>query len=96
MRSRDEDLQDKMEKYRDQLERLMQSLQECEEKLTGFEIQEDYHAADLRKELLSLRKVLGEEKRRSNGDSAKLGELQSLLGTALKSYTETVEHAKQV
>jgi len=25
------------------------SLEECEKKLNGFEIQEDYHAADLRK-----------------------------------------------
>lgn len=80
MRFRDEDLHDKMEKYRDQLERLMQSLQECEEKLTGFEIQEEYHAADLRKELVNLRKVLGDEKRRSNSDSTKLNELQNLLG----------------
>ena len=36
---RDEQLMDKMEKYRDQVERVTISLQECEEKLTGFEIQ---------------------------------------------------------
>ena len=38
-----------MEKFRIQCERLSSSLDECEKKLTGFEIQEDYHAADLRK-----------------------------------------------
>ena len=70
--------------------------QECEEKVTGFEIQEEYHAADLRKELVNLRKVLGDEKRRSNGDSNKLTELQSLFGAAMKSYNEAVEHAKQL
>ena len=59
LRNRDENLQDQMEKYREQLDRLMQDLQESEDKLTGFEIQEEYHAADLRKELVNLRKVLG-------------------------------------
>ena len=39
MRYRDEQLADKMEKYTDQIERVTMSLQECEEKLTGFEIQ---------------------------------------------------------
>ena len=39
---RDEQLMDKMEKYRDQVERVTISLQECEEKLTGFEIQVVY------------------------------------------------------
>lgn len=38
-----------MEKYRIHCERLSSSLDDCEKKLTGFEIQEDYHAADLRK-----------------------------------------------
>ena len=38
-----------MEKFRIHCERLSSSLDECEKKLTGFEIQEDYHAADLRK-----------------------------------------------
>ena len=40
-----------MEKYRIHCERLSSSLDDCEKKLTGFEIQEDYHAADLRKVL---------------------------------------------
>lgn len=94
VRIRDENLQDKMEKYRDLLDRLMQSLQECEEKLTGFEIQEEYHAADLRKELVNIRKVLGDDKRRSNGDGSKLAELQALFASALKAYNETIDSAK--
>ena len=96
IRNRDENLQDKMEKYRELLDRLMQNLQESEDKLTGFEIQEEYHAADLRKELQNLRKVLGDEKRRSNSDTNKLSELQSLFGTAIKAYNEALEHAKQL
>lgn len=96
MRFRDENLQDTMNKYRDQLERLMQNLQECEEKVTGFEIQEEYHAADLHKELVNLKKVLGDEKRRSNSDSNKLTELQALFANSMKSYNEAVEHAKQL
>jgi hypothetical protein len=39
LRFRDEQVKESMEKYRDQLERVTRSLQECEEKLTGFEIQ---------------------------------------------------------
>ena len=70
--------------------------QECEEKVTGFEIQEEYHAADLHKELVNLKKVLGDEKRRSNSDSNKLTELQALFANSMKSYNEAVEHAKQL
>ena len=51
IRSRDEQVMEKMERFQDHLDRMTQSLHECEQKLTGFEIQEEYHAADLRKEL---------------------------------------------
>ena len=61
-------------------------LQECEEKLTGFEIQEEYHAADLRKELSNIKKILIDEKRRSNGDTVKINELQTMFGAAMKAY----------
>ena len=64
--------------------------------MTGFEIQEEYHAADLRKELVNLKKVLGDEKRRSHSDSNKLTELQSFFAAAMKSYNDAVEHAKQL
>merc|ERR1712223_1986230 len=96
MRYRDEQLMDKMDKYMDQVERVTMSLHECEEKLTGFEIQEEYHAADLRKEMTLLKKVLGDEKRRSTGDSQKISELQALFGSALKSYNEAIDQAKHL
>ena len=75
---------------------MTQSLHECEQKLTGFEIQEEYHAADLRKELTHLKKILGEEKRKSHGDCGKLLELQTLFGSAMKSYNDTIEHIKHL
>ena len=86
-RYRDEQLIDKMDKYRDQIERVTDRLEECEEKLTGFEIQEEYHAADLRKELSNLKKILSDEKRRSSGDSQKLSDLA-------KAYQECIEQLK--
>jgi len=96
MRYRDEQLMDKMEKYRDQVERVTISLQECEEKLTGFEIQEEYHANDLRKELCNVKKILIDEKRRSNGDTVKINEFQSLFGAVMKSYQDSIDHMKQL
>ena len=120
---RDEQLMDKMEKYRDQVERVTISLQECEEKLTGFEIQvyllphinalnsgknvfnhheitlfkqEEYHANDLRKELCNVKKILVDEKRRSNGDTVKINEFQSLFGAVMKSYQDSIDHMKQL
>ncbi len=39
LRQRDETVQTSMEKFRDQCDQLVNCLQECEEKLTGFEIQ---------------------------------------------------------
>ena len=96
IRSRDEQVMEKMERFQDHLDRMTQSLHECEQKLTGFEIQEEYHAADLRKELTHLKKILGEEKRKSHGDCGKLLELQTLFGSAMKSYNDTIEHIKHL
>ena len=96
IRYRDEQITEKMERFQDHLDRMTASLHECEQKLTGFEIQEEYHAADLRQELANLKKILGEEKRKSHGDCAKLMELQTLFGSALKSYHETIEHLKHL
>ena len=96
MRSRDDQIVEKMERYQDQCDRMIQSLHECEQKLTGFEIQEEYHAADLRKELTNLKKILGDEKRKSNGDCQKLLELQTLFGSAMKSYNDALEHVKHL
>ena len=50
----------------------------------------------MHKELVNLKKVLGDEKRRSNSDSNKLTELQALFANSMKSYNEAVEHAKQL
>merc|ERR1712241_135924 len=96
MRYRDEQLMDNMDKYMDQVERVTMSLQECEEKLTGFEIQEEYHAADLRKELSNIKKILIDEKRRSNGDTVKINELQTMFGAAMKAYQDSIDHMKHM
>lgn len=96
MRLRDELLATSMEKFRWQCEQLGQSLEECEEKLASFEIQEEYHAADLRKELTLIKKLLLDEERKSDTETQKFGDAQSLFGKALKDYYCAVETLKQV
>ena len=58
--------------------------------------QEEYHAADLRKELSNIKKILIDEKRRSNGDMVKVNEMQTMFATAMKAYQESVDHMKHM
>lgn len=94
VRQRDDILSNSMEKYRLHCERLSSSLEDCEKKLTGFEIQEDYHAADLRKELSAVKRLLNEDRRRSSGESQKLFEVQTLFGQVYKDYNNLIEALK--
>lgn len=85
-----------MERYRLQCEHLGDSLEECEEKLSSFEIQEEYHVADLRKELASVKKLLMEERKRSGVETQKLVDVQAAFGQVFKDYQSAVESLKQV
>jgi len=85
-----------MERYRLQCEHLCEGLEECEEKLASFEIQEEYHVADLRKQLSSVKKLLLEERKRSGSESQKLGDVQSAFGQVFKEYQATLEGLKQL
>ena len=58
--------------------------------------QEEYHAADLRKEISNIKKILIDEKRRSNGDMVKVNEMQTMFATAMKAYQESVDHMKHM
>lgn len=58
--------------------------------------QEDYHVADLRKELGNLRKLLADERRRSICEGQKLLEVQGQFGQALKEYSGLVDNVKQL
>ena len=100
-----------------QCEHLCQGLEECEEKLSSFEIQgrskflaeknkecelspqsfqEEYHVADLRKQLSSVKKLLLEERKRSGTESQKLGDVQAAFGQVFKDYQATLEGLKQL
>ena len=96
MRMRDEQLASSMERYRMHLEDLGEALEECEKKLTGFEIHEDYHVQDLRKELGSLRKALADERKRSTSDTYKLDEAQLLFAQVYSEYNGHRENLKQL
>jgi hypothetical protein len=96
IRHRDEQLCNSMERYRLQCEHLGDSLEECEEKLSSFEIQEEYHVADLRKELASVKKLLMEERKRSGVETQKLVDVQAAFGQVFKDYQSAVESLKQV
>ena len=131
IRQRDDQLSISMENYRLHCENLGTSLEECELKLAGFEIQvryltsflfisfysflsrtlssisiavfvkcfylqEDYHVADLRKELSNVKKLLSDERRRSNSDSQKISEAQLLFAQVIKDYNGAIENIRQL
>ena len=58
--------------------------------------QEEYHVADLRKQLSSVKKLLLEERKRSGSESQKLGDVQSAFGQVFKEYQATLEGLKQL
>ena len=58
--------------------------------------QEEYHVADLRKQLSSVKKLLLEERKRSGSESQKLGDVQSAFGQVFKEYQATLEGMKQL
>ena len=58
--------------------------------------QEEYHVADLRKQLSSVKKLLLEERKRSGSESQKLGDVQSAFGQVFKEYQATMEGMKQL
>lgn len=85
-----------MEKYRIHCDNLAMALEECAQKLMGFEIQEDYHVADLRKELSNVKKVLADEVRRSSNDSNKVSDVQHMFSQMLKDYNSAVDKLNQL
>ena len=65
-------------------------------KLTIDIFQEEYHVADLRKELSLVKKLLMGETARSGMESQKLDDAQSLFAKAFKDYSMALETLKQV
>ena len=61
-----------------------------------FYLQEDYHVADLRKELSNVKKLLSDERRRSNSDSQKISEAQLLFAQVIKDYNGAIENIRQL
>ena len=58
--------------------------------------QEDYHVADLRKELQTVKKLLADERLKSDLEEQRVGELQSLFGQIFKDYTTTIDSLKHL
>ena len=61
-----------------------------------FQFQEDYHVADLRKELSNVKKLLSDERRRSTSDGQKMTDTQVLFAQVLKDYNSAIENVKQL
>lgn len=96
IRGRDEQVMTSMEQYRTQCENMTLALEECSQKLIGFEIQEDYHVADLRKELCNVKKLLGDEQRRCKESGQRISETQFMFGQMLKDYNSAVDQLNQL
>ncbi len=52
--------------------------------------------ADLRKELSTVKKMLEEERQRSEFDSDRFNEVQTMFGQVFKDYASTIDGLKQV
>ena len=52
--------------------------------------------ADLRKELSNVKKLLGDEQRRSNNDSQRINEAQYMFIQMLKDYNAAVDKLNQL
>lgn len=61
-----------------------------------FSFQEDYHVADLRKELSNVKKLLADEQRRSTSDGQKITETQFMFAQMLKDYNSAVDQLNQL
>ena len=60
-----------------------------------FFLQEDYHVADLRKELNSMRKLLLEERKKSTDESHKLDDSQLMFAQVYSDYQSLRDQLKQ-
>ena len=58
-------------------------------------LQEDYHVADLRKELNSMRKLLLEERKKSTDESHKLDDSQLMFAQVYSDYQHLRDQLKQ-
>ena len=64
--------------------------------MTFSNFQEDYHVADLRKELQTVKRLLADERQKSDMEGQRIGELQTLFGQIFKDYTGTIDALKHL